>query len=349
VTTLSPALDFVLPYELAAHEPPEARGLDRDEVKLMVSRVHDDAIINTCFFRFPEFVASGDVLVVNTSATINAAFESGDFTLNLSTPISDTKWVVELRRNSEKGTAPFLDARAGEIISLPGGGTAQLVEPYMRGNMLSGRVRLWAADLDLPTDVLSFAREHGAPVRYDYVPDRWPLSYYQTVFSYDPGSAEMPSAGRAFTRETVTRLRRKGVTIAPVVLHTGVSSLEADEAPYPERYRVPAATARAVNSARAKGARVIAVGTTVVRALETVADENGIVHPGHGWTDLVITPDRGVRGVDAILTGLHAPRATHLSMLEAFAPVEHLSVAYDNALAENYLWHEFGDLHLIVP
>lgn len=348
MTTLSSSLDFVLPYELAAHEPPEARGLDRDEVKLMVSRVHDDAIINTCFFRFPEFLESGDVLVVNTSATINAAFESGEFTLNLSMPISDTKWVVELRRNGAKGTAPFLDAHPGVFLTLPGGGAARLVEPYL-GISPTGRVRLWVAELDLPTDVLSFSEKHGAPVRYDYVPGRWPLSYYQTVFSYDPGSAEMPSAGRAFTRETVARLRRKGVTVAPVVLHTGLSSLELDEAPYPERYRVPAATADVINNARAKGARVFAAGTTVVRAIETVADENGIVHAGHGWTDLVITPDRGVRGVDAILTGLHAPRATHLSMLEAFAPVEHLSIAYDNALAENYLWHEFGDLHLIVP
>jgi S-adenosylmethionine:tRNA ribosyltransferase-isomerase len=349
VTTVAPPLDFLLPYELAAHEPPEARGLDRDEVKLMVSRVHDDAITNTCFFHFPEFLDKGDVLVVNTSATINAAFESGDITLNLSTPLSDTRWIVELRRNGEKGTAPLFDASSGEIITLPAGGTARLLEPFTRESAMPGRVRLWVADLDLPTDVLSFSSSHGTPVRYDYVPDRWPLLYYQTVFSYDPGSAEMPSAGRAFTRDTVARLRRKGVNIAPVVLHTGVSSLESDEAPYPERYRVPAATARVVNSARSRGARVVAVGTTVVRALETVADPNGTVREGHGWTDLVISPERGVRSVDGILTGLHAPRATHLSMLEAFAPAEHLSLAYDNALREQYLWHEFGDLHLLLP
>lgn len=349
MTAIATGVDFVLPYELAAHEPPEARGLNRDEVKLMVSKTSDDSIVNTCFFHFPEYLERGDVLVVNTSATISAAFESGDITLNLSTPVSDTRWVVELRRNTVKGTAPLLDANAGNVIPLPGGGTARLLEPLVNDHDGPRKVRLWVAELELPTDVLTFAKHHGTPVRYDYVPGRWPLSYYQTVFSYDPGSAEMPSAGRGFTRDIVARLRQKGVTIVPIVLHTGVSSLEADEAPYPERYRVPAATANAVNAARARGSRVIAVGTTVVRAIETVAQKNGAVQAGHGWTDLVITPERGVRSIDAILTGLHAPRATHLSMLEAFATTEHLSLAYDNALSERYLWHEFGDLHLILP
>jgi S-adenosylmethionine:tRNA ribosyltransferase-isomerase len=169
------------------------------------------------------------------------------------------------------------------------------------------------------------------------------------VFAAEPGSAEMPSAGRAFTRETVRTLRERGIGIAPLVLHTGVASLEADEAPYPERYRVPAATADAVNRTRAAGGRIIAVGTTVVRALETVAGADGIVTPGEGWTELVVTPERGVRVVDAILTGLHAPRASHLAMLEAIAGRGHLARAYAAALRHRYLWHEFGDLHLILP
>jgi S-adenosylmethionine:tRNA ribosyltransferase-isomerase len=186
------------------------------------------------------------------------------------------------------------------------------------------------------------------------------VSYYQSVYATEVGSAEMPSAGRAFTPELITRLVANGVRIVPLILHTGVASLEDDEPPYEEFYRVPAETAEAINAARAAGRRVIAVGTTVVRALETVTDRNGSIHPGEGWTDVFITPERGIRSVDAMLTGLHEPRSTHLSMLEALAGRgsvcaltnsgrEHLQVAYAEALEEGYLWHEFGDLHLILP
>jgi S-adenosylmethionine:tRNA ribosyltransferase-isomerase len=342
-------VDFVLPAELAAHEPPEARGLARDEVKLMVSRVSTNEITNTCFFRIPDYLERGDVLVVNTSATMNAALSAGDTTLHLSNPLEKNRWVVELRRNTRKGTAPLLDAEAGRMVSLPGGGAAYLIEPYQHyPNGIDG-VRLWIAELHLPSDVFSYSERYGTPIRYDYVPIAWPISYYQTIFATEPGSAEMPSAGRAFTPGVIARIKERGVKIAPIVLHTGVSSLETGEAPYPERYKVAAETAHAVNTARAAGGRVIAVGTTVVRALETVSSFDGTVSRGEGWTDLVITPERGVHAVDAILTGLHAPAASHLAMLEAFAGVDHLSMAYANALDEKYLWHEFGDLHLILP
>lgn len=349
MTTFAGVVDFVLPDELAAHEPPEARGLARDEVKLMVSRVSDDDIVNTCFFHFPEYLERGDVLVVNESATINAAFDAGDLTLHLSTPLSENRGVVELRRSSLNGSMPLLDADVGQMISLPENGRAYLIEPYQHYPYSIGGVRLWIADLELPADVLTYSNTYGRPIRYNYVPRTWPLSYYQTVFAREPGSAEMPSAGRAFTAKIVEQLAGKGVTIAPLILHTGVSSLETGEAPYPERYRVPAGTARAVNAARTSGGRVVAVGTTVVRALETAASFSGVVNESSGWTDLVITPERGVRAVDAILTGLHAPDASHLSMLEAFANADHLKKTYGNALDEQYYWHEFGDLHLILP
>ncbi len=104
-----------------------------------------------------------------------------------------------------------------------------------------------------------------------------------------------------------------------------------------------------VNAAHNAGKRVVAVGTTVVRALETVTDSDGITHPGEGWTPLVITPERGMRAANAMLTGLHEPKATHLAMLEALASRSHLTIAYREALRERYLWHEFGDLHLLVP
>jgi S-adenosylmethionine:tRNA ribosyltransferase-isomerase len=353
-------LDFQLADELVAHEPPEARGLARDGVRLMVSRVRDDAIRHTRFSHLPDFLAPGDVLVVNTSATINAAIAAvrqardgakSDVTLHLSTPLAAQRWVVELRRHSKKGTAPLLDAEVGDWLALPGGGTAKLIEPYLPdpSQFSSTPVRLWIAELTLPADVLTYTARHGSPIRYAYVPGQWPLSYYQTIFSEEPGSAEMPSAGRAFTPGILEGLTRKGVEVAPLILHTGVSSLEAEEPPYPERYRVPHQTAVKVNSARAKGGRIVAVGTTAVRALETVADDGGRVRAGQGWTDLVVAPDRGLNVVTAILTGLHDPKASHLSMLETLAGHEHLAIAYDAALSHGYLWHEFGDLHLILP
>ena len=159
----------------------------------------------------------------------------------------------------------------------------------------------------------------------------------------------MPSAGRAFTPELITQLTARGVQFAPLILHTGVASPEAHEPPYAEYYRVPAETARSINGAREADRRIVAVGTTCVRALETVTDRDGVTHPGEGWTNIVVTPERGIRSVNALLTGLHEPHATHLAMLEALAGRKHLQVAYAEALRERYLWHEFGDLHLILP
>ncbi len=350
--TLSfPTLDFELPPALEAGEPPEARGLARDEVRLMVSHYSDDQVQHARFRDLSRFLRPGDLLVVNTSGTLNAALpvERADGTaaaLHLSTRLPAGLWSVELRRLVGATTAPCDDATRGEMLRLPGGATALLLAPYRRDG---GPARLWVAELNLPGPLEPYLEEYGAPIRYSYVAQPWPSSYYQTIFASEPGSAEMPSAGRAFTPELVTRLVVKGVQLAPLLLHTGVASLESDEPPYVEFYRVPAETASAVNAARAAGRRVVAVGTTVVRALETVTDELGVAHPGGGWTDLVITPERGVRAVDGLLTGLHEPRASHLGMLAAICGLDHLRHTYAEALRHGYLWHEFGDLHLILP
>lgn len=199
-----------------------------------------------------------------------------------------------------------------------------------------------------PEPELSYLAAHGRPIRYPYVTRDWPIDAYRTVFGAEPGSAEMPSAARPFTPGVVVELVRRGVAIAPIVLHTGVSSLEGHEAPYPERYRVPRSTAALVNATRAGGGRVVAVGTTVVRSLETTTDERSVTHPGEGWTELVVTPARGVRAVDGLLTGWHEPTASHLWMLEAVAGVPVIRTAYEAALAEGYRWHEFGDSHLLL-
>jgi S-adenosylmethionine:tRNA ribosyltransferase-isomerase len=352
-------LDFEVPRALEAGEPPEARGLARAAARLMVSRIADDAIAHARFHDLPGFLAPGDVVVVNASATIPAAIdaervdlrgESERIRVHFSSPAQGAgvkHWVLELRRRTSHGTAPLLDARPGERLRLAGGARATLIEPFLPpADPL--RVRLWLAALTGAADVLAHLARHGEPIRYPYVRDPWPLASYQTMFAAEPGSAEMPSAGRAFTPDVVAVLARRGVRVVPIVLHTGVASLEADEPPCPERYRVPRATAAVINAVKDSGGRVIATGTTVVRALETVADRGGRALAGHGWTDVVVTPQRGLRVVDGIITGFHEPRASHLAMLEALAGRRHLARAYAAALSHGYLWHEFGDLHLVL-
>ena len=318
----------------------------------MVSHYLDDQVVHARFGDLPAHLVPGDVLVINTSGTLNAALPANraDGTvleLHVSTRLPAGRWVVELRTPAAGNTAPFFAATAGETISLPAGASARLLAPY--ATLSEGRVRLWIASLTLPEAPVAYLTRHGFPIRYGYVKAQWPSSYYQTVYTTEMGSAEMPSAGRAFTPELITRLIASGVQVAPLLLHTGVASLEANEPPYEEYYRVPPATARLVNSARGAGQRVIAVGTTVVRALESAADARGVVHPGAGWTSLFITPERGLRAVNGLLTGLHEARATHLAMLAALAGPEYLRTAYVEALRQRYLWHEFGDLHLILP
>jgi S-adenosylmethionine:tRNA ribosyltransferase-isomerase len=327
---------------LEASEPPEARGLARDEVRLMVARA-DEPLVHARFLDLPRFLRAGDLLVVNESATLPAALRAtrADGTaveLHLSTPEPAVarrreRWIVELRRGGER----FRGARGGERLALEGGGRALLVAPYLSAG------RLWVARLDLPVPLHDFLAAYGAPIRYAHQPRDWPLADHQTIFARAPGSAEMPSAGRPFSPRVLARLPA-GVGVASIKLHTGVSSLERGERPYPERYEVPPETAARVNAAR----RVIAVGTTVTRALETVAAPDGSVSPGRGWTSLTITPERGVRAVDGLITGWHEPDASHLLLLEAVAGRALVERSYAAALAGGYRWHEFGDSHLLL-
>ena len=339
---MSAALAFELPARLEATEPPP----ERDRVRMLVaSRA---GLRHATFLDLPDLLEPGDLLVVNTSAPRPAALDverSGGLRVHLSTPLPEPpgrswpedgheRWVVELRRDGERHRA----ARAGERRPLPGGGRAELLAPYL------GARRLWAARLRLPDPLLDYLDRYGEPIRYRHQPEPRPLADYQTIFAGEPGSAEMPSAGRPFSERVLERLEDRGIAVAAVVLHTGVSSLERGEAPYPERFRVPAATAAAVNRA----ARVIAVGTTVVRALESAADAGGTVREAAGWTRLVVGPERGVRAVDGILTGWHDPDASHLLMLEAIGGRERVERSYAAALADGYRWHEFGDTHLLL-
>ncbi|MGZ4215711.1 MAG: S-adenosylmethionine:tRNA ribosyltransferase-isomerase [Solirubrobacteraceae bacterium] len=342
------AYAFDVPAALEARQPPEERGLRRDEVRLLVARRSDGSVSHRRFADLVDVLDAGDLLVVNVSATIPAVVSArrpdGErVTVHFATPapqLADGWWVVELR--SSDGGRP-LRASVGERISLDGGAELELVAPYASG------ARLVLARIDGADSVIGYLERHGRPIRYGYVKSPWPLDAYQNVYATTPGSAEMASAGRPFTPELITQLIARGVLFAPITLHCGVSSPERHEAPLPERFEVPEQTAALIRAVREWGGRVVAVGTTVVRALESVAQPDGAVAAGAGWTGLVVTPGRGLWLVDGLITGWHEPEASHLEMLEAAAGPQLLARSYDAALACGYLWHEFGDSHLVLP
>ncbi|MGZ4227078.1 MAG: S-adenosylmethionine:tRNA ribosyltransferase-isomerase [Solirubrobacteraceae bacterium] len=342
------AYAFDVPAALEARQPPEERGLRRDEVRLLVARRSDGSVSHRRFADLVDVLDAGDLLVVNVSATIPAAVSARRpdcerVTVHFATPapqLADGWWVVELR--SSDGGRP-LRASVGERISLDGGAELELVAPYASG------ARLVLARIDGADSVIGYLERHGRPIRYGYVKSPWPLDAYQNVYATTPGSAEMASAGRPFTPELITQLIARGVLFAPITLHCGVSSPERHEAPLPERFEVPEQTAALIRAVREWGGRVVAVGTTVVRALESVAQPDGAVAAGAGWTGLVVTPGRGLWLVDGLITGWHEPEASHLEMLEAAAGPQLLARSYDAALACGYLWHEFGDSHLVLP
>jgi S-adenosylmethionine:tRNA ribosyltransferase-isomerase len=344
--TLESSLSLPLDPSLEAHEPAEVRGRGRDDVKLLVSD-GADRVVHATFHDLPTHLRPGDLIVVNTSATVAAAVDGRardgrEVRIHFSTELPGGLWLVEARQPVDGTTVALEDDLTGDV-TLDGDGHLTLLERFPASK------RLWIAAPHLCGSVVDHVARFGEPIRYRHAPGPWPLSAYQQIFGTEPGSAEMPSASRPFTPELVVDLVRHGVAIAPILLHTGVSSLEGNEMPYPERYRVPAPTANLVNATHAEGGRVVAIGTTVVRALETVVDDRGAVHPGAGWTEVVVTPERGVRAVDGLLTGWHEPEATHLLMLEAIAGRPTLEKAYDEARRGGYLWHEFGDSHLLLP
>ncbi len=352
---------FVLPPELEAAEPPEARGLRRDAVRLLVARKQHGSLSHHHFTDLPSLLNPGDVVAVNTSATIPAAVDAETSAgeparLHLSGRLPGGLWVVELRHwragaraCSDPPSTPWLDAAPGTFLRLPGGGQAVLRTPATAGLPEGFPVRLWVATVQIPDSPLSYLARYGKPIRYAHVTKDWPISYYQTVFAEVPGSAEMPSAARPFSAEVTTRLAAKGIVVAPFVLHCGVSSAESHEPPGAEWFKVPATTADLINQAHRRGSNVVAAGTTAVRALQTAAGDDGIVHPAEGWTELVIHPDTPITAVDGLITGWHEPGASHLSLLQAVGGHDLVEASYREALQSGYLWHEFGDSHLILP
>lgn len=334
---MTAALPFSLTPANEATTTPERRGIARDGVRMLVTDRRAGTHRDSRFRALPDVLRPGDLLVANDSATLPAALrarrDGGEtLALHLSTWLRDDLWLAEPRGS----------VVAGESLTLAEGATVTLLAP-----LDPERPRLWYTRIRARGPLAGVLARHGAPIRYRYVTDDLPLADYQTIFARVPGSAEMPSAGRPFTPEVLRALAQARIGVATITLHTGVSSPERSERPYRERYVVGADTAQAINATKRRGGRIVAIGTTVVRALETAAQGHG-VRASHGWTDLIVTPERGVMVVDGLLTGFHEPEASHLDLLRAFVHDSVLCSAYEQAIERTYLWHEFGDVHLLV-
>jgi S-adenosylmethionine:tRNA ribosyltransferase-isomerase len=359
---------FSLPPELEAAAPPEARGLRRDHVRLLLVDRATGAVGHHRFDELPGLLEPGDLVVVNDSRTLPASLLGRTAA---GTPLEvrlaareGGRWAALPLGVPANGGDPALvptDARppappleAGERLTFAGGLTATVLGRHQEAAPL-----VWLA-FDAGRERLAEALHRaGRPVRYAYVPRPWPLRHYQTLFAAEPGSAEMASAGRPFTVQTLRGLRERGIGLATVSLHAGLSTYgdpATDRRFVPaEPYLVPEATVAAVAAARAAGGRVVAVGTTVVRALESAAASlrAGVgaagLRAGAGTTRLRIDAGYRLRVVDGLLTGLHEPEASHLDLLAAFVDRAVLERAYAVALDQGYLWHEFGDVCLVLP
>ncbi len=338
------------PDEPVSPAPAESRGLARDGVRLMVATGR--GLVHARFHDLPAYLHPGDLVVVNNSATIAAELDGrwrgGPVVVHVATRLDEGTWVVELR-TAPAASKPVLDAAVGDRVTLAGSTQLLLLEPRAARPRARSGVRLWRVAVEGDRPLTQQLLRHGRPISYGYLDRRYPLSAYQTVFAHRPGSAEMPSAGRPFTPDLVTRLVARGVLLATVTLHTGVSSQEAGEPPLAERFAVPAATARLVDVTRRGGGRVVAVGTTVTRALESVVLEDGTLTSRSGWTDRVLSPDAPPRVVDGLLTGWHEAGASHLQLVESVAGPTLMRRAYEAARTGEYLWHEFGDTVLFLP
>ncbi len=322
---------------IEAVAPPERRGVERDAVRMLVTDREKRTHAHARFYDLPSFLRAGDLLVVNDSATLPAAVHarraSGELLMiHVATKIDSRLWMAEPRR-------PVV---CGEELRLPGGGSVVMIVPVEPEHP-----RLWYAWFQLPLPMNEYLANAGEPIRYGYVTERFPLQDYQTMFAREPGSSEMPSAARPFTPRVVNALRAKGVELATITLHCGVTSFEAPERPVIERYSVSHATAHAVGEARREGRRVIAVGSTALRALESSARDGDLL-ASSGWTDLIIDARHRLQTVDGMLTGFHDAAATHQWILGAFLDATLLTEAYSEAVDGAYYQHEFGDVHLIL-
>jgi S-adenosylmethionine:tRNA ribosyltransferase-isomerase len=343
-------IQFDLPQHLACPKPTEERNLERDEVRLLVT-TNSGQIEHSTFNHLPSFLQKDDVLVVNTSATVPAALPillpgEKKGRLHLSTRLNNKKWLVEIREITGNKTIRWYEGEERMIFQLPSGANVTLEQRFYKNSQW---LDLWVADFNINQSMQSYLSKNALSIQYDKLDRQYPLSYYQTFFSFHPGSSEMPSAGRGFTSNLIDRLLKSGVTLAPIMLHTGVSSLEENETPYPEYMEIDPVTASIINTAKNQGRRIIAIGTTAIRAIETAVNNEGIVTPFRGNTELFIDENYTMKIADGLLTGFHEPKASHLNMLQSIGGFERINIAYKEAIKAGYYWHQFGDLHLILP
>ena len=347
-----PLLSFDLPDELSATKPPELRGINRDEVKLLIINRNDYMTYHSTFNHLSDFLRSGDLLIFNSSRTLPASLKTINkgkgkpSEVRLAEHLPDDTWLVLFLFDKETPKNSLI--KCGQKIEFESDLTAVVEKPD------SHNPRLWKIKFSKTgAALIDIFYMIGKPIRYGYISAPLPLEYYMTVFAIDPGSSEMPSAGRAFTWKMLFDLKNKNIGTSFLTLHTGLSSymdddLSATHVVSEEEYFIPAGTASRIRTAKAKGGRIIAVGTTVVRALESSASLTGKVVAGHSYTNLKITGEHKLKIANGLITGFHEPQASHLDLISAFLNPSQIREAYEQAIERKYLWHEFGDLCLIV-
>ncbi len=351
-TKTKPVFSFSLPEELNAKTAPELRGVNRDRVKLLVAHREDGQTFHSTFNHLPDFLRKGDLLVFNSSRTLPASLKTLKnkkhhiAEVRLAEHLPDDNWLILILNEKISGSVTTI--KPGLKIEFDTGLTAIIVKRD------SYNPRLWRVKFsETGVDLINKFYQIGEPIRYGYVSAPLPLEYYLTIFAKDPGSSEMPSAGRAFTWKMLFELKKSGIETAFLTLHTGLSSYMDDNLTRTprvgeEEYFIPAGTVTKIETTKINGGRIIAVGTTVVRALESAASCSGKIIPGHAYTTLRITEGHILKVANGLITGFHEPEASHLDLISAFLSPELIRKIYSEAIERKYLWHEFGDLSLIL-
>lgn len=339
---MTSTIEFYLPSKLNASYPPEKRGIRRDQVRMMVLNRETGERKHDHFLQLTSYLQPGDMIILNNSRTIPASlqarWESGSYEqdekveVRLARRLNHDSWEALILANSVKADDKLIFS-------------SDLFASVTKANEDSPVSTIQFSKKG--ADLLNIIYSIGEPIRYEYINHPWSLNYYQTVFASHPGSVEMPSAGRAFSWELLLNLRQKGIQIEFLQLHTGLSYFEErHNSPTDnfEEYFISEETMERIIRTKNSGKRIVACGTTVVRAIESAARSGSL----SGWTNLYIHPNSSLKLVDGIITGFHEPQASHLDMLTAFVSENYLYEAYQEAIQYSYLWHEFGDMNLIL-
>lgn len=334
--------DYYLPQELIAQHPCQ----QRDHSRLLVLDRQTSSIRHKHFYDLPCLLNAGDLLVLNDTKVLPARLfarkeSGGHLELLLINPIDDRRWhcLVKPAKRARVGThLAFASGLTGEIVAEGEGGLRTIVFS-LGGNEFQATIDK-IGEMPLPPYI------HEKPAD----PHR-----YQTVYAATPGAVAAPTAGLHFTPELFGELAAKGIERVHVTLHVGIGTFRPvsvtrveEHNMHGEYYQIKEKTADIINAARAEGRRIVAVGTTTVRVLETATRADGSLGTGTGWTDIFIYPGYRYRAVDALITNFHLPRSTLLMLVSAFADIEYILAAYGEAVARKYRFFSFGDAMLVV-